>query len=46
VRELLRLGIFIRFEKENIDTGKMNSEQIATIYGAFSQMESTNQQII
>ncbi len=42
VRELLRLGISIHFEKENIDTGKMNSEQIATIYGAFSQMESTN----
>ncbi len=42
VRELLRLGISIHFEKENIDTGKMTSEQIATIYGAFSQMESTN----
>ncbi|NNJ31129.1 recombinase family protein, partial [Bacteroides xylanolyticus] len=35
VRELLRLGISIHFEKENIDTGKMTSEQIATIYGAF-----------
>jgi DNA invertase Pin-like site-specific DNA recombinase len=42
VRELLRLGVSIHFEKENIDTGKMTSEQIATIYGAFSQMESTN----
>lgn len=42
VRELLRLGISIHFEKENIDTGKMTSEQVATIYGAFSQMESTN----
>ena len=42
VRELLRLGITIHFEKENIDTGKMTSEQIATIYGAFSQMESQN----
>ncbi len=42
VRELLRLGISICFEKENIDTGKMTSEQIAQIYGAFSQMESTN----
>lgn len=42
VRELLRLGISIHFEKENIDTGKMSSEQIATIYGAFAQMESTN----
>lgn len=42
VRELLRLGISIHFEKENIDTGQMTSEQVATIYGAFSQMESTN----
>jgi len=42
VRELLRLGVSIYFEKENIDTGKMTSEQIAQIYGAFSQMESTN----
>lgn len=42
VRELLRMGISIHFEKENIDTGKMTSEQIATIYGAFSQMESQN----
>jgi len=42
VRELLRLGISICFEKENLDTGKMTSEQIAQIYGAFSQMESTN----
>lgn len=42
VRELLRMGIAIHFEKENIDTGKMTSEQVATIYGAFSQMESQN----
>ena len=42
VRELLRLGISICFEKENLDTGKMTTEQIAQIYGAFSQMESTN----
>lgn len=42
MRELLRLGVSIYFEKENIDTGKMTSEQVAQIYGAFSQMESTN----
>ena len=42
VRELLRLGVSICFEKENIDTGKMTTEQIAQVYGAFSQMESTN----
>ena len=32
VRELLRLGVSICFEKENIDTGRMTSEQIAQIY--------------
>lgn len=42
VRELLRLGVSICFEKEGIDTGKMTSEQVAQIYGAFAQMESTN----
>lgn len=42
VRELLRLGVSIHFEKEHIDTGKMTSEQVAQIYGGFAQMESTN----
>lgn len=42
VRELLRLGISIHFEKESIDTGRMTTEQVAQIYGAFAQMESTN----
>ena len=37
----MRLGVTIRFEKENIDTGKFSSEQTATIYAAFAQMEST-----
>ena len=32
----MRLGITIRFEKENIDTGKLSSEQTATIYAAFA----------
>ena len=41
MRELLRLGVTIRFEKENLDTGKMTSEQVADIYGAFAQMETT-----
>ena len=41
IRELMRLGVTIRFEKENIDTGKMTSEQVADIYGAFAQMETT-----
>ena len=42
MRELMRLGVTIRFEKENIDTGKLSSEQTATIYAAFAQMESTS----
>ena len=41
MRELLRLGVTIYFEKENIDTGNMSSEQVADIYGAFAQMETT-----
>ena len=41
MRELLSMGVTISFEKENIDTGKMTSEQIADIYGAFAQMETT-----
>ena len=34
MRELLRLGVTIYFEKENIDTGKLTSEQTATIMRA------------
>ena len=41
MRELMRLGVTIFFEKENIDTSKMTSEQAADIYGAFAQMETT-----
>ena len=41
IRELLRLGVTVRFEKENIDTGKLSTEQVAAIYAAFAQMEST-----
>ena len=41
MRELLRLGVTIRFEKENVDTGKLSPEQPAAIYAAFAQMEST-----
>lgn len=42
MRELLRMGVTIYFEKENVDTGKMTSEQVADIYGAFAQMETTS----
>ena len=42
MRELMRLGVTVRFEKENIDTGRLSSEQTAAIYAAFAQMESTS----
>lgn len=42
MRELTRLGVTIQFEKENVDTSKLSSEQVAAIYAAFAQMESTN----
>ena len=41
IRELMRLGVTIQFEKENIDTSRLSSEQTAAIYAAFAQMEST-----
>ena len=41
MRELLRLGVTIHFEKENVDSGKLSTEQTAAIYAAFAQMEST-----
>ena len=34
--ELLRLGVTIQFEKENIDTGELSTEQVAAIYAAFA----------
>lgn len=40
IRELMRLGVTIQFEKENIDTSRLSSEQTAAIYAAFAQMES------
>ena len=42
MRELLRLGVTIHFEKENMDTGTLAFEQTAAIYAAFAQMESTS----
>ena len=42
MRELLKLGITIQFEKENVDTGRLSTEQVAAIYAAFAQMESTS----
>lgn len=40
IRELRSLGIGVIFEKENINTMKMNSEFIISLYGSFAQAES------
>ena len=40
VRKLLGLGIPVYFEKENIDTGSMESELILTIMGSLAEGES------
>ncbi|SEF79369.1 Site-specific DNA recombinase [Eubacterium ruminantium] len=40
VRELTSLGIRILFEKENIDTGSINSEFMISLYASFAQAES------
>ncbi|WP_312158758.1 recombinase family protein [Oscillibacter sp.] len=40
IRELKRLGITIRFEKENIDTAQMRDETITAFYATFAQQES------
>lgn len=40
IRELKTLGISVYFEKENIDTGEINSEIMLTIYSQFAQEES------
>lgn len=40
IRELRSLGIGVIFEKENINTLKMNSEFIISLYGSFAQAES------
>ena len=40
VRELKSLGISVYFEKENINTGNINSEFMITLYAAFAQAES------
>ena len=40
IRELKTLGVSVYFEKENIDTGEINSEIMLTIYSQFAQEES------
>lgn len=40
VRELLSYGVFIYFEKENLDTGSMESELILSVLSSLAQEES------
>ncbi len=40
LRELKRLGITVRFEKEKIDTTQMRDETITAFYATFAQQES------
>ncbi len=40
VRRLKALGVYILFEKENIDTGSATTETILTVMSAFAQEES------
>ncbi|MCW6662793.1 recombinase family protein [Aerococcaceae bacterium NML190073] len=40
VRKLCGLGIYIFFEKENIDTGKMEGELLLSILSSFAESES------
>jgi len=44
VRKLLGLGIFIYFEKENINTGSMESELMLTILSSLAESEFLNSQ--
>ncbi len=40
VRYLKSIGVYVLFEKENLDTGKEQSEMILTILASFAQEES------
>lgn len=40
IRELIKLGVCIRFEKENIDTSSMESELILSIMASLAEEES------
>ncbi len=42
VRELTERGIYLFFEKENINTGSMNTELLLTILSSLAQSESTS----
>lgn len=40
IRKLKALGVNVRFEKENIDTGSMESELMLTLFSTFAEEES------
>ena len=42
VRELKSLGVTIYFEKENLDTENLSSENLLTLYSLFAEEESKN----
>ena len=40
VRELREMGVSVYFEKENIDTDRISSEMMLTVFSSFAQQES------
>jgi len=40
LRELMRLGVTVKFEEDNIDTGMLTNEMLVSISGALAQQES------
>ena len=40
LRELMRLGVTVQFEKENIDTGTLTTELMVSVSGSLAQQES------
>lgn len=40
IRKLIRLNVFIHFEKENINTGDMDGELLLTIFSSLAESES------
>ena len=42
LRELSALGVTVKFEKENIDTGTLTSELMVSVFGTLAQEESVS----
>ena len=40
LRDLMRLGVTVQFEKENIDTGTLTTELMVSVSGSLAQQES------